>query len=1398
MFSEEWYYSMESTTCSILETLDLEDYYFRENRHKWPGLDDTIEEVFSAAITGFINIGMAATYNFTLAADDNAMIFFDDSLTPLIDIEGESGSLRSVTKPIHLTSGRHLMRLYYSNNGGYARLKLTYSSSEAGLPETTVDKEATFVGGQAPSFQKMSDIRTIVSGTVKANRPVLAGSYVTAFTVSPNLPTGLRLNGVSGVISGVSSSPVNGDYTVTATGPLGSAAAVIHLSISGSPLAGLSAKYYKIKEKESACYQDSFKQQALTLLADTIDADINHPLMRRGAGWAGIPGEVFDGFYVEWSGYLRVDVAGDYEMKVDSRDGVRVYVDGIRVLNRWECPRKMVITTNTVSFGTVGYVSIQVNFFSSGSDFGVILSWKKPNTADFEVIPASMLVHVPSAPFTYTASTMQYYRNMPVAENTPVFFGVSLANPTYSINPELPAGLTLQSNGVISGTPSADAEEKTYTLVAASQSTSYTTHITLQVKYVAPPSALKITDTDKREVTSLTLTQFTKMSTLYLSAENNPRLWSIQPDLPSGLTVDWMIDTIKGTPLVALAQTMFTVTASNSGGSVSKTLSLTVTGCQYGKWFYISVTAYDPVSFTLKKASGEVVYQNDNIASGDYGMSMCIPDGDYLYTFRCTEDSGRCSLKIIREDKLFFLSQQTTDRNPLSGEFSTTVKEKATLSIEQPPELLGLKHLFSLQFNATGVFKPLYAVPSLPDTVRIDESASTLTGTFYKKGTYSYEVIAENDMGKVSVALTFHVGTCPDGKGMITLSRSSGDYKDSMVVTSDATGDVITSVEFTYDDYSSTLCLPNGDYKVVMKTTQEEGSWNAGSELLVKDSWDDLLASTMLDNGKGEKTEYFTINYAIMDRLPMRFYNQAKAPASKWKEINFNDGGWAQGDYSSFGNFTANTAYFRKEFEVDNRNKYSILAFDLEILDGMIVYINGQEVIRRNMPAAGVTHQSMASSRYDSLFWRRTAVPTSMLQNGKNVLAVELHRSEGVHTGIVFDVYGSLLSGECIKRTDRGRGKDSEHTPRERYNPANAFDNDLQTTWQDSNLPVHLQFTYDYDRYEFINKIVLMAGNEYKSNMPKQFEILGMANEDSDGGDVLATVDDRNLFTSPYASTTVFLKSSQPYNVYRMRVDETNDNSNTASIAEMMLYTCRLTYCPKQKGWDSVQTGETASGACSRSTFGEAKRSCELDRYDPKWSAVDYSNCLSTNPPSQKAYIDFKYMVSNCTLRNFDAFVKDRFIDITRDILLAKKEDINLFLIQDCSDSETVNVCFYVRVTTELDISSYVFKHMNQLQEEMSYRMYTNPPRNFPEGMYFVMVMNPLLRTPASKMALIVVIVLVLVIVIGTGVFVYNIRSEKNVRKVRGGVTRKSTIETMQDRMERNKKEKAGLLGQDN
>ena len=169
-------------------------------------------------------------------------------------------------------------------------------------------------------------------------------------------------------------------------------------------------------------------------------------------------------------------------------------------------------------------------------------------------------------------------------------------------------------------------------------------------------------------------------------------------------------------------------------------------------------------------------------------------------------------------------------------------------------------------------------------------------------------------------------------------------------------------------------------------------------------------------------------------------------------------------------------------------------------------------------------------------------------------------------------------------------------------------------------------------------------------------------------------------------------------------------------------------------------------------------------------------------------------MVSNCGLSTFDAIVKDRFIDITRDILMLKKDDIKPYLVRDCSDSETINVCFNMRLVADLRIADYVFDNVNKLQEQMTYRMYTNPPKDFPEGLYFIMVSNPLLRTPGSKIAGIIVVVLVVMIVLGTILIVYNIRQGKLGKRLNEGLRRKNTAESYQERKERTRKEKENLL----
>ena len=181
----EWYYSMDSTVCSTVDRLDLEDDYSREHEHKWAGLDDSIESVFSAVISGYLNIGKEAPYNFTLTAKDNAALFFDSMTTPLILIEGESAYARTLTESIVLSSGRHLIRLIYANNGGSARLKLRYASPIAGLPDTVIDDTVTFLGGQAPSFLHASSISTVRNGVIKLPRIRVTGSRVTDYSISP-------------------------------------------------------------------------------------------------------------------------------------------------------------------------------------------------------------------------------------------------------------------------------------------------------------------------------------------------------------------------------------------------------------------------------------------------------------------------------------------------------------------------------------------------------------------------------------------------------------------------------------------------------------------------------------------------------------------------------------------------------------------------------------------------------------------------------------------------------------------------------------------------------------------------------------------------------------------------------------------------------------------------------------------------------------------------------------------------------------------------------------------------------------------------------------------------------------------------------------------------------------
>src|SRR5439155_16471341 len=79
--------------------------------------------------------------------------------------------------------------------------------------------------------------------------------------------------------------------------------------------------------------------------------------------------------------------------------------------------------------------------------------------------------------------------------------------------------------------------------------------------------------------------------------------------------------------------------------------------------------------------------------------------------------------------------------------------------------------------------------------------------------------------------------------------------------------------------------------------------------------------------------------------------------------------------YGSDANNKYPAYYFRREFTVTNTAAYTNLLLESLRDDGIIVYVNGQEVFRDNMPAGPIGYRTYASSVVEAGSYIPTNLP---------------------------------------------------------------------------------------------------------------------------------------------------------------------------------------------------------------------------------------------------------------------------------------------------------------------------------------------------------------------------------------------------------------------------------------
>lgn len=141
-----------------------------------------------------------------------------------------------------------------------------------------------------------------------------------------------------------------------------------------------------------------------------------------------------------------------------------------------------------------------------------------------------------------------------------------------------------------------------------------------------------------------------------------------------------------------------------------------------------------------------------------------------------------------------------------------------------------------------------------------------------------------------------------------------------------------------------------------------------------------------------------------------------------WRATNYNDSAWPSGPAKlGFGDPattqvnsdpTRVTTYFRHRFLATNVASITSLTIAVLRDDGAVVYLNGAEVFRSNMPGGTILNSTLAlsaiSGAEETTWFTNTTASPSLLVQGTNVIAVEVHQGSASSSDLGFN--GQLVA----------------------------------------------------------------------------------------------------------------------------------------------------------------------------------------------------------------------------------------------------------------------------------------------------------------------------------------------------------------------------------------------------
>lgn len=261
----------------------------------------------------------------------------------------------------------------------------------------------------------------------------------------------------------------------------------------------------------------------------------------------------------------------------------------------------------------------------------------------------------------------------------------------------------------------------------------------------APPSSLNFS------ASYYTFTQGKSIGTVSPSLSGNPTSCTASPSLPAGITLDSSTCALSGTPTQATGLTTYTITASNSAGNTSGTVSIrTLFGPP--KYAYIAHYGSNNISmYTINSTTGALT-ANGSVASGTNTRDIVIdPTGKFLYS----ADMGTDNIRL-------HTINQTTGTLGAGTSILATVTDPQSIAMHPTGKFLYVA-------GKTSSLVKAYSINTTDGTLTYLSSAATGSNILWMRihhnGKFAYAIHSDTITTALNV---IHVYTIDQNTGALT------------------------------------------------------------------------------------------------------------------------------------------------------------------------------------------------------------------------------------------------------------------------------------------------------------------------------------------------------------------------------------------------------------------------------------------------------------------------------------------------------------------------------------------------------------------------------------------------------------------------------------------------------